>query len=352
MKILLNDVIALDTINTIIYPIKLKGVYQPMKKNEFVKSMSLTCNKIGFQLQKKSPEILVAAGIAGIIVSAVMACKATIKAQEFAEETKETLDEIHEAEENGITKAGNPYSTDDKKKDLAIAYIEAGKKYAKMYAPSILLGAASVGCIVTSHKLMKERMAAVAAALSATDKAFKDYRGRVAERFGEQIEKELRYNIKAKEIKETTVDEDGKEKKVKVPADVATVEGWDPSNYSPYARIFDETNPQWSKDAEANRFYLSARQHQATDMLRARGHLLLNEVYDMLGFPRTKAGAIVGWLYDPKRPELGDSYVDFGMYDIRRPSVADFINGHERSIILDFNVVGDILNSIEDHQAY
>ena len=87
-----------------------------MKKNELMKSASRTFNKIGFQIQKKSPELLVAAGIAGIVVSTVMACKATIKACEVAEEAKDTIDEIHEIEEKGVTRAGNTYSTDDAKK--------------------------------------------------------------------------------------------------------------------------------------------------------------------------------------------------------------------------------------------
>ena len=99
-----------------------------MKKNEIMKSVGLTFNKIGFQIQKKSPELLVAAGIAGVVVSAVMACKATIKASEVAEETKETIDEIHEAEANGVTKAGKDYSAEDTKKDLTTAYIQTGVK--------------------------------------------------------------------------------------------------------------------------------------------------------------------------------------------------------------------------------
>lgn len=321
-----------------------------MKKNEIMKSVGLTFNKIGFQLQKKSPEILVVAGIAGVVVSAVMACKATIKAQEVAAETRETIDEIHEAEENGITKAGKDYSVEDTKKDLTTAYIQTGIKYAKLYAPSVILGAASITCIVASHRVLKKRNIALAAAYTTLDKSFKDYRGRVMERFGEQVEKELRYNIKAKEIEQTIVNEKGKEKTVKEVADVATEEGWDPSRYSPYARIFDEGHPQWTKNPEMNLYYLKARQAQATDMLRSRGHLFLNEVYDMLGFPRTKAGAIVGWLYDSKRPELGDTYVDFGMYEVQRPKAVDFVNGYERSFILDFNVVGDITDDIADHQ--
>lgn len=321
-----------------------------MKKNEIMTSVNRAFNKIGFQLKKKSPEILVAAGIAGVVISTVMACKATIKASEVASETKETIDEIHEAEAAGVTKAGKDYSADDTKKDLATTYIQTGVKYVKLYAPSVILGAASITCIVASHHVLKKRTIALAAAYTSLDESFKSYRGRVMERFGEQVEKELRYNVKAKEIEKTVVDEKGKEKKVKETADIPATEGWDPSQYSPYARIFDETHPQWTKNAEMNLYYLKARQAQATDMLRARGHLFLNEVYDMLGFPRTKAGAVVGWLYDPKRPELGDTYVDFGMYDVQRPKAVDFVNGYERSFILDFNVVGDITDDIADHQ--
>ena len=318
-----------------------------MKKNEIMKSVGLTFNKIGFQIQKKSPELLVAAGIAGVVVSAVMACKATIKASEVAEETKETIDEIHEIDEKGITRAGNPYSIEDTKKDLTTTYLQTGVKYAKLYAPSIILGAASITCIVASHRVLKKRNIALAAAYTTLDKSFKEYRGRVMERFGEQVEKEIRYNIKAKEIKKTVVDETGKKEKVKEVVDVPAVDGWDPSQYSPYARRFDETHPNWTKNPEMNRFYLKARQAQANDMLKARGHLFLNEVYDMMGFPRTKAGAVVGWLYDPKRPDLGDSYVDFGMYEIQEGE--DF-ESYAKSYILDFNVVGDITNDIADHQ--
>lgn len=318
-----------------------------MKKNEIMKSVGLTFNKIGFQIQKKSPELLVAAGIAGVVVSAVMACKATIKASEVAEETKDTIDEIHEIEEQGVTRAGNAYSADDAKKDLTTAYLQTGVKYAKLYAPSVILGAASITCIVASHRVLKKRNIALAAAYTTLDKSFKEYRGRVMERFGEQVEKEIRYNIKAKEIKKTVVDETGKKEKVKEVVDTPAVDGWDPSQYSPYARRFDETHPQWTKNPEMNLFYLKARQAQANDMLKTRGHLFLNEVYDLMGFPRTKAGAVVGWLYDPKRPELGDSYVDFGMFEIQEGE--DF-ESYAKSYILDFNVVGDITNDIADHQ--
>ena len=230
-----------------------------MKKNELVKSMNLTFNKIGFQLQKKSPEILVAAGVVGVVVSAVMACKATPKALKVAEKTGDDMDRIQNAEESGVTLAGELYTQEDARNDRIQVYSHTGFQYVKLYAPAVLLGAASITCILTSHKILRKRNMALAAAYATLDQSFKDYRGRVLERFGEQVEKELRYNLKAKEIETTVVDEKGKEKKVKETVDVVD-EGWDPSKYSPYARIFDEGHPAYMKNAEQNRFYLLARQ--------------------------------------------------------------------------------------------
>ncbi len=319
-----------------------------MKKNEIMNSVSRTFNKIGFKLQKKSPEILIVTGVVGMVVATVMACKATIKASEVAETTKDALDDIHEAEEKGATNAGNPYTKKDSQQDLVQVYTHTAVSYAKLYAPAAIMGAASITCILTSHRIQKQRNVALATTLAATNKAFKDYRGRVIERFGEQVEKELRYNIKAQEITETVTDDKGKTKTVKKVVDVPAVEGWDPSKFSPYARAFDETNPAWLGNTEQNRFYLKARQAQATDMLRARGHLFLNEVYDMLNIPRTKMGAVVGWLYDPKCPELGDTYVDFGMFEVTIPREGTDV--YDTVFILDFNARGDITDEIADHQ--
>jgi len=319
-----------------------------MKSNKIMSSASKTLHRVGFQLQKKSPEILVGVGIIGAVVSTVLACKATTKAGKVIDEAKKSIDIIHQSEQDGVTPAGETYNADDCKKDLAVTYIQTGVKFAKLYAPSVLLGAASITSILASHNIMKKRNVAIAAAYAAVDKSFKDYRGRVLERFGEQVEKELRYGIKAKEIEETVTDSKGKEKTVKKTVDVAEA-GWDPSKYSPYAKVFDEGHRDWRKDPEQNMFFLKALQAQANDMLKSRGHLFLNEVYDLLGFKRTTAGASVGWIYDERNP-VGDNFIDFGLFEVRRPAVADFVNGYERSIILDFNVVGDITTMIPDHQ--
>ena len=307
-----------------------------MTKAQIINSVSRSFHKVGFKLRKHSPEILVGVGVVGVVASAVMACKATLKVDEVVSKSKDDVARIHKAAEEGHTEAGEAYSKEDEKKDLTIVYAKTGLKLAKTYAPAVLLGTASIGCILTSHRIIRKRNIALAAAYTAVDKGFKEYRGRVVERFGEELDKELKYNIKAKEVEKTVVDEKGKEKVVK-----ETVNVVDPTNVSQYARFFDETCTAWERDAEYNYMFLVQQQNHANDLLKARGHLFLNEVYDMLGMQRTKAGQAVGWVYDEKHP-VGDNYVDFGIYNLHDKEKRLFVNGYEKSILLDFNVDGPV----------
>ena len=307
-----------------------------MKINNLVNSATRTFNRAGLKLKKHSPEIMVTAGVIGVVASAVMACKATTKASSIVDEMKEEMDKIHKAADMVDEEI---YSEEDLKKDTSIVYIQTGVKFAKLYGPSIALGVLSITSILVGHNILRKRNLALAAAYTAIDTSFKAYRGRVVERFGKELDKELRYNIKAKEVEETVIDEKtGKEKVVKKTIDVV-----DPNEYSDYARFFDDGCNGWSKDPEFNLMFLKQQQSYANDLLKSRGHLFLNEVYDLLGIQRTKAGNIVGWIYDEKNP-VGDNFVDFGIYDINRPKNRDFVNGYERTIILDFNVDGDILS--------
>ena len=295
-------------------------------------------HKTIFSIKKHSPEILVTVGVVGTVVSAVMACKATTKAGAILEETKQKLNSINDVVkdvEAGIIPAGT-YTPEDHKKDIAITYIQTGLAYAKLYAPSIALGVLSLTAIISSHNILRKRNIGLAAAYAALDKGFKDYRGRVIERFGKELDRELRYNIKSKEIEETVVNEEGKEETVK-----KTIDVMGPNDYSPYSIVFDDGNTGWDKDPELSKFFLLQQQEYANKVLKSQGHLFLNEVYDLIGAKRTRAGNIVGWVYDENNPE-GDNYVDFGIFDIHRPKARDFVNGYERVIVLDFNVDGDI----------
>ena len=285
-------------------------------------------------VQKHSPEILAGVGVVGVVASTVMACKATMKLNDILEESKETRDKIREVESN--PRYEEQYSHEDAKKDLVINYTQTAMKVAKLYAPAVILGSASLGCLLASNDILRKRNAALSAAYMTVDKSFKEYRQRVVDRFGEEVEKEIRYNIKAEEITSTVVAEDGSETTV-----TETVKTMDPNLYSDYAKFFDEASPYWQKDPEYNFMFLKSQQQYANDLLKARGRLFLNEVYEMLGIDKTKAGQIVGWVYNPENP-IGDNFVDFGIFDMSKERVRAFVNGYEPNILLDFNVDGDV----------
>ena len=318
-----------------------------MSKFAIVNSVTRSFHKAGFQLKKHSPEILVVAGVVGVVASAVMACKATTKVSGVLDKAKEDIEVIHEGAEKGYivdtkTNTKVDYSVEDSKKDLTITYVQTGLKLVKLYAPSVIFGALSITGILASNHILRKRNVALAAAYTVVDKGFKQYRGRVVERFGEELDKELKYGIKAKEVEEVVQNEDGTETVVKKTINVAS----QLDLYSDYARFFDDGCAGWDPNTEYSLTFLKHQQNYANDLLKSRGHLFLNEVYDMLGIPRSKAGQVVGWIYDPT-DNTRDNYVDFGIYDTWKANSREFVNGHEPVIILDFNVDGDIWHEMQ-----
>ena len=309
-----------------------------MSKAEIMNKMSRNLHKFGFKFKKHSPEILAVAGVVGIVASGVMACKASTKLSGIIEETKEQLDQVHDyVEKNGFS---DKYTEEDSKKDTAIIYTQTAVKLVKLYGPAVILGTLSITAMLTSNKILRKRNIALAAAYTTVDKAFKDYRGRVVERFGEELDKELKYNLKSKEIEEVVTDENGEETAVK-----KTVKAMNPNDISEYARFFDESCSSWNKSQFHNQMFLKQQQNYANDLLKAQGYLFLNDVYKMLGMDVAPYGQVVGWIYDEKNP-VGDNFVDFGLYDLNDEAKRLFINGRERTILLDFNVDGNILDLI------
>lgn len=306
-----------------------------MNKLELMKqSIKKTTGRTGLVLRKHSPEILMGAGILGIVGSTVLACKATLKLEGIIGDAQHTLDTIDHTFESGDY--SDQYTEEDAKKDKAIVYVKTGVELGKIYAPAISLGIVSVACLMGSHNIMKRRNVAVVAAYKAVEESFANYRRRVVEEFGKDKDEEYRYGIVRTEETVTETGEDGKKKKVK-----KVVNSLDPNHISQYARFFDDGCTNWSKTPEYNMIFLKAQQNYANDLLISRGHLFLNEVYDMLGIPRSQAGAVVGWVLDKD----SDNFVDFGMYD-NNEKTRDFINGYERTILLDFNVDGVIYDLI------
>lgn len=306
-----------------------------MKKTNVINKATTTIGKVGFKLRKYSPEILMVAGVVGVVTGTVMACKATTKVGDILDETSDKLDRIHECAERSDTSV--EYTIEDSKKDIAIVYLQTGVKVVKLYAPAATIGVLSLSGIITSNNILRKRNVALAAAYATVDRSFKNYRKRVVERFGDEIDNQLKYNIKAVEVGKTVINEDGNEQTATENVNVIDENS---VLHDEYAKFFDSSNPNWEENPEYNLMFLKTQENYANDKLRAKGYLFLNEVYEMLGLEPTKAGQIVGWVYNPENPS-GDNFVDFGIHKYDTANIR-FVNGYENVILLDFNVDGNI----------
>lgn len=318
-----------------------------MNKLQVVKlGLSKMAGRSGLIAQKYSPEILIGAGIVGLVASTVMACRATTKAEVLLDKAKKDLDAIKFVKENEMLEDETgkllfmgDYTEQDYRKDLVVVYAQTGLAFAKLYLPAIALGAASIGCILGAHGILKKRNVALMAAYKVMQESYDNYRQRVVDEFGADKDRQYRCGIHEEEVIVTEEDENGKKKKVKKTIEVADTDG---VNCSPYARFFDETNDNWSKSPGQNALFVKCQQNWANDLLNGRGHIFLNEVYDALGLPRSAEGQMVGWIKNGD----GDGFVDFGIYDLDNARSRDFVNGYERNVLLDFNVDGVIYNLI------
>lgn len=284
-------------------------------------SLSRVIARQSLKVKHNSPHMLFVAGTVGIVASTVLACRATLKLERTLEKMQ---DELEDAKQDGILVSDTGRN---QRKDVAVAYGKGSFELAKLYAPAIAVGGVSLIALTGSHVQLTRRNTALTVAYTGLHQAYQEYRKRIQDHLGEEKERDLYHGVKLEEVQ----DEKGKTKAIKVV---------DPNGLSPYAKFFDEHSSNWYPDPELNRLFVQCQQNYANQLLLARGHLFLNEVYDMLDIgPRTSAGQIVGWVVG----DDGDNFVDFGLFDC---ASSRFVNGMEQSILLDFNVDGVIMDKI------
>jgi hypothetical protein len=286
------------------------------------------------QIAKHSPEILVGMGIVGVLTSTVLACRATLKAPAVLDVAKQKFADIEDATNQIGVDSPAEYTDEDRKKDLVIASVQTAVDFAKLYGIPVVVMGASLFAICKGHGITLQRNEGLAAAATAMSVTYKAYRNRVADKLGAEKEADLYYGRETREIETESTDAKGKLKTKKEKVTEITLAS--PDEHSPYSRFFDDVSPQWQNSPELNLTFLLCQQNYANDKLRINKVLFLNEVYDMLGLPRSSAGAVVGWAITPD----GDNYVDFGIHTTRTPQGRLFVNGNEASILLDFNVDG------------
>ena len=290
---------------------------------------------------KYSPEILLGVGIVTGVAAAVVACRETSNLDGIVKEGSKKLDICKEERVkviNGTSTLKREYTEKMYNQDKILITFQTGVNVVKNYAPAIALGALSIASILYSHKILAGRNLALVAAYNIVQKNFEDYRSNVRAKYGEDVDNELRYGVTAETVKNKKTGE--KETHKIVSADAINKL----SDYSDYSRIFDEMNPNWSDNPEINKYFLRQAEAWCNNKLKAQGHLFLNEVYDQLGYDHTSAGSVVGWVLGN-----GDDYVDFGLFDVTdktKEAKSAFVNGAEKSVIVDFNVDGVIYDKI------
>lgn len=290
-------------------------------------------SKAGRQLlkvRKHSPTVMFVAGAVGVVATVVLASRATLQVDRVLNEHEDAIEKT----EWMLANNGDVYDEDDKRRDTVVIYAQTALKLSKLYGPSVLVGAASIAALTGAHVTLNRRYAAVTAAYAGLDKAFKEYRRRVIADVGEEKELEYRYDMISKDVVRETAEGPVVEEAKQIAAHGTSI----------YGRFFDEHSTSWSRDPGYNQNFLRNVQNYANDMLRARGYVFLNEVYQMLGLSHTPEGQLVGWVIDGGN---SDNYVDFGVF---RPDNQyegfRFVCGDERSVFLDFNVDGVIYDKI------
>ena len=126
----------------------------------------MNAEQVGYFIKRNMPTILSIGAAVGVVVSNILTNKASIKATL-------KVDDV------------------EKKKHRELTFIEEVKVVAPIYAPSIVVGAATIGCIFGSNFLNKRQLVALAGAMSLLQANFKRYREEVVHEVGEEKEEEI-----------------------------------------------------------------------------------------------------------------------------------------------------------------
>lgn len=307
-------------------------------------ALSKATGRTGLLIQKNSPEILLGVGLVTFVGTVVLACRATLKAEEVLDAHNEGMEKINkarelvvEAEEKGENVYVD-YTEHDMQKDKFALSVKSCVNLAKLYGPAIAMGVVSVGCIIKSNSILKGRYVGAVAAYESLRMTFDAYRRRNLERNGEGNDEFCMYGVDYNTSVDVVKTEDGKKEKI-----TTVNEMFDTSKMNlegAMCRVFDHTNANWDHNPSFCLSFLTGQQRYLNELLHNRGHLFLNEVLDQLGFSHTPEGACLGWIADDNVD------LDFGLYKYDREHVRRFINGQDDAILIEFNVTGVIWDKI------
>jgi uncharacterized protein DUF6353 len=289
------------------------------------KSLTRVGSRSLLKLNASSPTLLVVAGVGGLVATAFLASKASRKLDPILIEHQARRVEV----KHNLTDKGRV-----QQRALLGVYVDTSAKLTKLYGPTLFVGTASVVSVLGGHKILRGRQIATMAAYSGLLEQFQSYRKRIADTLGEEVEKGIYEGARGEWLEDPNHKGEYKLHPV-----------FDKDSTDHYLRPwYDETNPNWVRNAQANYLFLKGVQQHMNIRLQIKGHVFLNEVFDALGIPRTREGVVAGWLYEDKGQ--GDGFIDFGFMSSLDPHTIAFCNEVEKTVRLNFNIDGVIWDQI------
>ena len=284
-------------------------------------SFTTIIHTMGARIVRNAPTILSVAASAGVVATGYLAYKAGSELYSVKTKYENAMKEYPDTSTEAASKLRKQFLWDT----------------VKILAPTVISGAATVGCIVWSNRLATKQIMAITGAYKSLETAFKTYREKMVDAVGEEKVNE----IMARPI-ELSLDSPDCKKINELESVYGMIE--DVFKASPYARLIDDTSTAWDPNEDYLFMNISAIQNWANRRLRTKGHLFLNEVYDQLGVSRTPEGSVCGWIANS---EDGDGYVDFGNPESCAWRYYDGVRKHNvTECVLDFNIDGVIWDRI------
>lgn len=227
-------------------------------------------------VQKKSPEILTGLGIAGMITTVVLAVKATPKALDLIDEEVEKQNSklSQEAYDSGQSTANQINK---------LKPVETVKVAWKPYIPALLLGSASVGCLIGANTVSTRRHAALYSAYELSKTAYNELNEKVTEVVGEKKVTEIKQKLAEDKVNKVSP-EGAIEKKSNV--------------------VIAGDGDTWFIDAMSNQSFLSSKNkldaaaNELNRKMRSDMYVSLSQFYDEIGVEHTGTSDYIGWRID------------------------------------------------------
>lgn len=290
--------------------------------------------QFGFKVKAHSPEICLVTGGIAIIAGFVLACVDTVDIAETNEQVNDILEEARNIDAEGIEKG----------RIMTGAYAKAAWLYLKRYFRSTGCTTVGLTLMTASFVIEKGRYNKSAAAYMELLGMATLYRNRLIDRYGEEVDRELRFGTHKETVKNKVLGEDGKMHTIKEEIDVLDANDIPTDEYvfEIGPQLPDGTpNPMWNDDRAYMVDSFTRLEQSLNDELHMRAHstgkhgvMFKNEVTDQFCYPRTKIGQTHGYVGVKDDEAMVEGYyISLGMNDIHVIERDEFIN-HERDTLL------------------